>query len=65
MLTFVKDLEMKPNKTGTKRRMYRVLCSGCGKTHVIQAGQFKSGYSNWCKPCGIKSKKNKVATHLL
>jgi len=57
MLTFVKDLGMKLGNTGTRRKMYRVLCSGCGKTHVIQAGQFKSGYTNWCKACGVINNK--------
>lgn len=61
MLTFLKDLGMKYQTASSKnkRRMYLVVCSGCGETHEIQAAQFKAGYTNWCKPCGKAIQKAK------
>ena len=42
-------------KEGAKqgRRMFKVQCD-CGTIWDIQATQYKAGYTNWCKPCGIK-----------
>ena len=59
MLTFLKDLGMKYQTAESKgkRRMYLVYCSGCEIPFEVQAGQFKAGYTNWCKPCGLKNNK--------
>jgi len=62
MLKFVKDLGMKYQtpRSKTKIRLYLVECSGCNKTHKIQAAQFKAGYTNWCIDCGKASKKKEL-----
>ena len=58
MLTFIKDLGMvyATPKSKVKRRKYLVLCSGCNKEHEIQAGQFKAGYTEYCKDCSLERK---------
>jgi len=53
MLTFIEDMGMHypTESSNTKRRMYKVLCSDCDKPNIIQAGQFKAGYTTCCKSC--------------
>ncbi len=62
MLTLISDLGMQfPTEASkTKRRMAKVLCSGCDNTHAIQMGQFKAGYTEYCKSCADKSKKGQI-----
>jgi len=62
VLTLIKDLGMKYQtpRSKVKRKIYLVKCSGCNKTHEIQAAQFKAGYTNWCVNCGKTSKKKEL-----
>ncbi len=61
ILKFIQDVGMDypTEKSTTMRRMYLVQCSDCKSEHRIQAGQFKAGYTNWCKTCGNKYKGRK------
>ncbi len=61
MLTFIKKIGLKYQTENSKqRRMFCLVeCSGCNKQHEIQFGQLKSGYTNWCKSCGIKNQGHK------